>query len=126
VLKKQIINFILIGIVNTLVGFSLYALFIFIGIKYIGAVLLATILGVLFNYITIGKFVFNTQDNTSIIKFSLVYTIVFFINIIVIKVFKAYNFNDYIAGFFALIPASIISFALNKYYVFKGKKNGIN
>lgn len=118
-LKKQIGSFILVGILNTIVGYSLYALFIYIGFNYTFSAFFATVLGVLFNFKTIGKFVFHHATNVKIIKFFLVYGIVFLVNISVIKLFKLYNFNDYISGLIAIFPASIISFVLNKYYVFK-------
>ena len=125
-LKKQVVSFILIGILNTIVGYSLYALFIYFGFNYMLSVLFATILGVLFNFKTIGKFVFNNSSNTKILKFFLVYGAVFIVNISVIKLFKIYNFNDYIAGLVAVFPASIVSFVLNKYYVFKEKSHEVN
>ena len=125
-LKKQIFNFILVGILNTIFGYTLYALFIYLGFDYILSVFFATILGVLFNFKTIGNFVFNSKNNNTLVKFILVYTIVFSVNVLTIKIFKSYEFNDYVAGFFGIIPASIISFILNKYYVFKGNKNEVN
>jgi len=126
VLKKQIFKFILVGMLNTVFGYALYALFIYFGFTYIFAVFFATIIGVLFNFKTIGKFVFESKDNKALLKFVLVYMIVFIVNVLTIKVFKSYEFNDYIAGFFAIIPASIISFILNKYYVFKEIKNEVD
>jgi len=126
VIKKQITSFILVGILNTLVGYTLYVIFIYIGFDYTLSVLFATILGVLFNFKTIGKFVFKNSNNTKILKFFLVYGIVFIVNVSVIKLFKLYNFNDYISGLIAIFPASIVSFVLNKYYVFKEKNHEIN
>lgn len=125
-LKKQIFNFILVGILNTLFGYMIYAFFIYLGFKYVLAILFATIFGVLFNFNTIGKFVFNNKDNSALIKFIFVYVVVFGVNVLTIKIFKSYGFNDYISGFFAIIPASIISFVLNKYFVFSEGKNEIN
>jgi len=122
VLKKQIINFIIVGIVNTIFGYSIYALFIYFGFNYIISIFIATIVGVLFNFKTIGKFVFNSKNNNLLFKFLFVYLIVFIINILVIKFFKIYGFNNYLAGLFALLPASVSSFILNKYFVFKGEK----
>lgn len=118
-LKKQFINFILIGIVNTIFGYTMYAIFISLGFNYIISVLFATILGILFNFKTIGKFVFDSHDNNLILKFFLVYTVVFLVNIAIIKVFKYYGNNEYVSGLIAIVPCSIISFILNKYYVFR-------
>ena len=49
-----------------------------------------------------------------------VYFIVFIVNISLIKVFKFFDINDYFAGFFAIIPVAILSFLLNKFFVYKG------
>ncbi len=125
-LKKQILNFILVGVINTLFGYSLYALFIYIGFNYSLSLLYATVLGVLFNFKTIGKYVFNSKENKTIIKFILVYISIYLINLTLIKLFKSFDFNNYIAGFCAIIPASVLSFVLNKHYVFKENKNEIN
>lgn len=118
-LKKQIINFILIGILNTAFGYAMYAIFIGLGFHYIWAVIFSTIIGIIFNFKTIGKYVFNSHDNSLIIKFFAVYGVVFVVNISIIKLFKIYGYNDYIAGVFALIPSAGVSFVLNKYFVFK-------
>ena len=125
-LKKEIVSFILVGILNTIFGYLLYSLFIYLGLGYILAVFLATIFGMMFNYRTIGKFVFNAKNKNSAIKFILVYVVVFLVNISVIKIFKDYGFDNYIAGLIAIFPASVVSFILNKIYVFKEEKNEIN
>jgi len=125
-LKKQIGSFILVGILNTIVGYSLYAVFIFLGFNYVWSVLFSTILGVLFNFKTFGKFVFNNSNNRKIFKFFGTYIIVFIVNISTIKTFLFFDFNDYMSGLIAIFPTSIISFVLNKYYVFKERDYDVN
>ena len=118
-LKKQLLNFILVGIMNTIFGYTVYALLITLGSNYILAVLFATILGILFNFKTIGKYVFGSHKNNLIFKFISVYVIVFIINILIIKICKTYGFNDYTSGAVALFPSATVSFVLNKFYVFE-------
>ena len=118
-LKKQIVNFLIVGIVNTIFGYSVYAILISQGFNYVISVLLATIMGILFNFKTIGKFVFQSHDNSLILKFFFVYFIVFIVNISIIKLFKINGLNDYLSGAIAIVPSAIISFILNKVYVFK-------
>ncbi|NBK97661.1 MAG: GtrA family protein [Erysipelotrichia bacterium] len=118
-LKKQIIMFIFTGIINTIFGYAMYALFIYLGCQYIFASGLATVLGILFNFKTISKFVFKANENRLIFKFFGVYSLVFITNIILIKVFKDFGFNEYLAGLVATFPCAIMSFILNKFYVFK-------
>ena len=118
-MQKQIVKFIIVGIINTIFGYAIYTFFIFLGFNYIWAIILATIAGVLFNFKTIGKFVFESSDNSLIIKFIGVYSLVLILNILLIKTFKSYGYNDYIAGLFAVIPSAALSFILNKFLVFK-------
>lgn len=118
-IKKQITNFILVGGINTIFYYTLYSFLIFINFNYIIAVLLATIIGVFFNFKTFSKFVFYNNDNSLLYRFIITYIVLFFLNILFIKIFSLFGLNYYYAGFFAIIPYSIISFLLNKFYVFK-------
>jgi len=119
--NNKFIKFILVGILNTIVGYSLFALFLFLNVHYSLAVLFSTILGVLFNFKTIGKLVFGSHDNRLIFKFILVYIVIYLLNITGLWLFKINGFeNMYINGLVLLVPLAIISFVLNKKYVFKG------
>ncbi|WP_258239409.1 GtrA family protein [Arcobacter sp. LA11] len=118
-MNKEFIRFILIGIINTIAGYSFYAGFIFIGFSYWLAALFGTILGIIFNFKTIGKFVFKNEDNKLFFRFVSVYILIYFLSILIIAIGKDYGFNDYIAGLFSIVPCAIVSFLLNKFYVYK-------
>lgn len=121
--NNKFIKFILVGILNTAFGYSLFALFIFLNMHYSLAVFLSTVLGVLFNFKTIGKLVFDSHDNSLIFRFIAVYVLLYLINISCLWFFKISGFeNMYINGFVLLFPLALISFVLNKKYVFKGVK----
>ncbi len=117
-LSAQILKFIIVGLINTLVGYSLYALFIYCGLSYAYALAIATILGVLFNFQTIGKLVFGSNNNALLIKFIVVYIIVFGTNLLLINCMLRVGLSAYSSGAVALIPSAAISFVLNKYFVF--------
>jgi putative flippase GtrA len=121
-LNKEFIRFILVGIINTIAGYIFYATFIFFGFDYKLAVLFGTILGVIFNFKTIGHFVFKNNNNSLILKFISVYVVTYFLSIFIIGIAKEYGYNDYIAGVFSIIPCALVSFLLNKFYVFKKGK----
>ena len=119
-IKRQLISFLLVGILNTAFGYGLFALFIYLGLYYPLAVLFSTILGVLFNFKTIGKLVFGSSDNGLILRFALVYVITYLLNIFFLWLFKKLGFeNMYINGFVLLIPLAAVSFLLNKFFVFR-------
>jgi len=120
-LDKQFHRFIVVGILNTIVSYSLFAFFIYIGLHYVFASLFATILGVLFNFHTIGKLVFKQHNYQRIFYFFGVYSITYFLSIIFLYFFDKFNVDMYLAGFLLLGPMAIISFLLNRYYVFNQK-----
>jgi len=118
-LKHEFIRFILVGVLNTIFGYSIYALFIFIGFNFVIASFFATIIGILFNFQTIGRLVFQAHDNRLIFRFFMVYGIVFLFGIIFIWLLKLIGLNNYIAGLITLFPNAIISYLLNKFYVYR-------
>lgn len=124
-IKQQGISFILVGILNTLVGYAMYAFFIFVGLHYAMAVLLATGLGVLFNFKTTGKIVFNNNDNKLFFKFVLGYVFLYFLNIALIRWLQLLSGDLYLVGLIAVVPLAMMAFLLNKYFVF-GKVYEIN
>ena len=122
-IDKKFQKFLIVGVINTIFSYSLYAFFLSLGIHYGVAVLLSTILGVLFNFKTIGKFVFNNDSNRLIFKFIVPYVVIYFLNIGSLRVFDFFDFNMYFAGFIVTIYLSLVSFYLNNKFVFNQKIN---
>lgn len=121
-INNKFIKFILVGILNTIVGYGLFAIFIYAGIKYPLAVLFSTILGVLFNFKSIGKLVFDSHDNSLILHFIAVYIVIYILNVSGLWTLKYFSFeNMYINGFVLLAPLAIVSYVLNKNFVFERK-----
>ena len=117
------IRFVLVGIINTLFGVGLYCLFIYCGISYQNAVLLSTILGVLFNFKTIGVLVFRNTKNRLIFKFIAAYVIVYFVNIGLIHLLLELTvLDEYMAGIVVTPFVAIASFGLQRYFVFNKNK----
>lgn len=111
-------RFLIVGLLNSLFGYSIFALMLFIGIHYAIATLTATILGVLFNFKTLGMLVFDNAKNSLIVKFILVYTVTYLINIACLKVFSMLSIDLYLAGFITLAPMALLTFIMNKRFVF--------
>jgi putative flippase GtrA len=117
--QQQLIKFIMVGLLNTVFGYSCYAFFLFMGLSFPLAVLVSTCIGVLFNFKTTGRIVFASANNDYFLKFTAVYGIVYFFNIALIKLMEFLTSNLYLAGFVAMVPAAILAFVLNKYLVFR-------
>ena len=119
----KFIKYIMVGIINTVFGYSVYSLLIFIDLHYSVASLLATLVGVLFNFKTIGSIVFKANDNSLIIKFIAVYSFTYFVDLVGLKIFNSFQINLYLAGFLLLIICTPISYYLNNQFVFHKMMN---
>jgi len=119
---KQI-RFLAVGVLNTLFGYVAYAVLLFFGFSYPVALLLATILGVIFNYFNFGKFVFSGhRDWLTFCKFVYVYVATYVINSTGLKVLtQEFLLNPYVGQFICIPPIVLLSWLLMNYWVFKGK-----
>lgn len=119
-LPEQFVTFLFVGVLNTLVGYLLYVFFVWVGCNYIFAPLFSTILGVLFNFKTIGVIVFKSHNNRLLGKFFGVYGIVYVCNVLGLKCLDRVGItNMYIAGAILVLPLALLGFCLNKKWVFK-------
>jgi putative flippase GtrA len=118
--NKIFSRFIFVGIINTIFGYSVYVLLIFIGTYYPIAVLVSTILGVVFNFKTIGRFVFKDKNYKRFYVFCFVYLITYLCNVSGLWLFENFGLHDkYLSGGILILPMAVISFYLNKTFVFR-------
>jgi putative flippase GtrA len=120
-LDSPFARFLIVGIVNTLFGYSIFAVLVFAGVHYAAALLCATVLGVLFNFKTVGTFVFRSHDNRLIFRFVATYVVVYGLNVAGVRLMTSLGADTYVAGAVMLLPTAVVSFVLNKIFVFNAK-----
>lgn len=113
------VKFILVGILNTLFGYTVFALLLFAGLHYSLAVILATIAGVLFNFKTTGVLVFKNHNNKLLLKFIVMYAFTSGISIGLLHIAELNKLNLYFAGLITTGMMAVVSFIISKYWVFK-------
>lgn len=119
-ISAQLIKFLLVGIVNSIFGYGCFALFLFFNLGDALALFLATVLGVLFNYKSVGLLVFNSKSgNKLFFRFLLVYIFVYLVNLTGIRGFSYLGLPAYLGGLFMLLPVALLAFLLNRNFVFK-------
>lgn len=118
-LENKLVRFFLVSGVNTAFGYGLFALFLFIGIRYPLALLMSTVSGILFNFKTIGVLVFRSSDNLLLFKFFAVYGVTYLFNLGGLAALKSFNVSAYVGGAILLIPIGLLAFLLNQKFVFK-------
>jgi len=118
--KSRFIKFLFVGIINTIFGYSVFAILIVLRLDYHYSLLLATICGVIFNFKTIGTLVFKTKNNQLIFRFIGVYGVIYILNVELIKIINSFGINILISQAILLLPLAVISYVLNKKFVFNG------
>lgn len=113
-----LIRYLLIGVLNTAFGYSMFALLVYSGLHYTVALFLATIAGILFNFKTFGRFVFGRSDWRLIGRFFAVYGFLYLINVAIVFVIMLYVHNVYLANAIALIFIASLGFVLNRSFVY--------
>jgi len=124
----RFIRFLFIGAINTLFSFVLYSVLILVGVHYAIAVTISTILGIIFNFFTTGRIVFNSKDNKLVFRFFMVYGITYLVNLLGLRGFELLKLDMVLAGAITTVPVALLSYVLNSIFVFKtmrfsGKKD---
>jgi putative flippase GtrA len=111
-------RFLLVGGINTLFGYSVYAVALWFGAHYSLAIALSTVLGVLFNFKSTGTLVFRSSDNSLLFRFVLVYAALYAVNVAAVTVLLRLGFSTYQSGLLMVLPLAFLAFSLNTRYVF--------
>ncbi|MDR1417306.1 MAG: GtrA family protein [Prevotellaceae bacterium] len=121
-LQKQLVRYLMVGVLNTAFGYGVYALLIWAGAHYTLATLVSTVLGILFNFKMYGTLVFKNKSNRLILKYLAVYGFLYLCGNLWIFFFKKIGVDAYTSGACWLIPNALLGFVLNRMFVYKKTK----
>lgn len=102
--EKTFFKFILVGLINTIFGYTFFAILIFFKINTFLSLFISTLAGIVFNYLTFGQLVFKLNKSKLVfIKFIFAYFISYMINVYLLKVFMGFfNNNAFVAQIISL------------------------
>ncbi len=124
---NQSFKFIIVGVLNTIVGFLAYAAYIyFIQNNYLHALIISHIVGVTHSYLWNNRWTFQQKkyNAKSAVKFMSVYAVTFFVNLFLLSILvDTIDMNKLIAQAIALFLTTLVSFFGHKYWSFKTSKN---
>ncbi len=113
-----LVRFLLVGCLNILVGYGLFAIFIFLGMHSAFALLISTVLGVLFNYFSTGRLVFAWRSAGRLWLFVLGYAVLYGLNAAALAGLERASFSPLLAQALLLPPIVGLAFLYNKHFVF--------
>lgn len=117
--RVELVRFLIVGAVNTLVSYAIYSGILFAGFNYSFANLVALISGILFSFKTQGLLVFYNSDVRRFWRFVLSWSCIYFVTITVIGSIVSAGINPYLAGLLALPLSMVLSYISQKFFVFR-------
>ncbi len=119
ILNHSFIRFLLVGGLNTVFGYLMFAFFEYLTGNASMSVILSNIVGVLFNFKTYGNLVFKSSDNARIYRFVGAYLLLISLQILSLKGLARFGIaNPYIAGGLIALPMAALSFVMMRKFVF--------
>ena len=106
------------GIVNTLFGYGLYALFLKLGLNMYVAQIIAHVLGVIFNYFTYSRHAFGDSQGSKP-RFVLSYAFNYLLSLASLAAAAQVIASPYIAGIVSILFVSLVNFFILKNLVFE-------
>ena len=128
---KQFVKFGIVGLFNTLIGYGVYFICIYIGLHYLIANFIGFFVGVLNAYYWSDRFVFKKEDGEyrsvieSLVKTYLAYgsTGLLLSSILLYFYIDKLHISEYTAQLLVLVVTIPLNFIINKYWSFKSKKD---
>lgn len=121
-LESKVLRFLIVGVINTIVGYGVFALGIYLNLYYYLAYILSYIIGVINSYILNRKFTFKSTSKSykEPIRFVMVYLTSFAVGSVFLYIsIDLLNMNEYIAGLINLIFITSISWIGHNKFSFK-------
>ena len=114
----RFVRFLVVGGLNTLVGYGLFVLFTWWGLAYPLAIAIATVLGVAFNFQSTGRLVFGGAPIGRLWRFLGVYALTYLLNVGAVAGLLHLGWNVYLANAAAILPLAVITYILQRTFVF--------
>lgn len=126
----QFVKFCIIGLSNTLIGYVVYSISVFLGIHYLMANFVGFIVSVVNAFYWSDRFVFKKSNNEqrsvvlAFIKTILAYasTGIVLNSLLLLLFIGKLGISEYMAPILILLITVPTNFVLNKYWSFKSKK----
>ncbi|NQX60251.1 GtrA family protein [Paenibacillus qinlingensis] len=125
-MRSQTIKFLIVGVLNTIVGYIVYFLCLrSFDLNYMFSLLIAHTLGVVHSYLWNSKWTFKSGSHTykNLVKFMGVYVCSFLINLLLLYIMVNYlRINPLFSQVVALFITTVVSFIGHKFWSFKTNK----
>lgn len=115
----QVVRFLAVGVLNTAFGYVIFAVGIFAGLVSGIALAIAMVIGVIFNFFTLGRLVFDSRDPSRLPRFVGVYALTYVVNLAMLALWQRIGVGPLLAQL-ACLPVTVsLTFVLMRFLVFR-------
>jgi putative flippase GtrA len=121
--KKTFIKFLLVGTLNTIVGYGLYTFLLYMNIYYLVALTASHIIATTHSYLWNKYFTFKSTNKAEkeMPRFILVYAFIYFLNLILLFIFvNILRVNPLVSQLTLLGVIALVSFSGQRLFTFRG------
>jgi putative flippase GtrA len=118
-LNVQVIRFLLVGLMNSAVGFCTFSVAFWLFHDSVIALLAGNIAGLAFNFFSTGGLVFRTTALKRLPKFAAAYLLVMLINYGGLEILMHYLESKIVAQAFLTLPIAALSYVILTFWVYK-------
>lgn len=117
--RVRFIRFVVVGVLNTAVGWGCFAVLVVVGVPRPAALLGATVLGMLWNFQATGRVVFGGSPWHLLPRFIAAYAGVYLFNLAVLEVLcRGFGVGTLLGQGLALAPTVVVSYFTLRTWVF--------
>jgi putative flippase GtrA len=123
-LEYKPVRFVLVGGLNTVFGYGVFATVYLLTHHRLGALVTATVLGVTFNYFTTGRLVFASKGGgaRAIVPFVLLYGVLLLVNAPLLEGLVRIGLPTLVAQALVIPFMAALSYLINRYWVFRPRE----
>lgn len=118
-LSLRPVRFVLVGGLNTLFGYGLFVIFFLIGHHRQISLVLATAIGAIFNFFTVGRLVFASRGIRMLPPFLVGYAVALGANMALLEGLARIGLPTLLAQGIAMPMVVVVSYLTNRYGVFR-------
>ena len=119
--NRRILLFLAVGALNTIFGYSVFAAVYLATENHNVALLAATTIGILFNFLTTGRIVFGNRSWRALPPFVLTYAFGFALNALLLNALLRTGIDALVAQAICLPVIVVSSYAINSRLVFRAR-----
>ena len=114
----RFLRYLLVGGLNTTFGLSVYSAGVFAGLPVWLALLMANVVGVLFNFITTGTIVFKNRLQGRLPRFIGAYLCIYLLNLALLQLLRLWIHGDILTQALLTLPMAAIAYLALGRFVF--------